>query len=253
MRSAESAEALSATFASDANSVEILQNDNLRGAREGDVIILGCQPRQIRDVLGVAGMKDAVRGKLLISILAGVTIPQIEEILYGSASKTELDMEDRCRTVRAMPNTACAKLESMTLIMTQTPPIPSVMSQLVTWIFSQVGQVAQISPAIMDAGTALCGSGPAFFAIMLEAIVDGAVAVGIRRQEALRMAAYTMRGTAGLVLGGEHPAVIRDNVTTPGGSTIKGCLVMEENKVRGTVANALIQATLAAKQQGQEE
>jgi len=102
----------------------------------------------------------------------------------------------------------------------------------------------------MDVSTALCGSGPAFFALMLEAAIDGAVAMGMPRAEAQKMAAQTMRGTAGMVLNGEHPALLRDKVTTPGGCTIGGLLVLEEGRVRGTVARAVREATVVASQLG---
>lgn len=252
VRRQESVNHLSTLFAPYADSLKVLQDDNLQGTRAANVIILGCQPPDVQEVLGVPGMRDALRGKLLISILAGVTREQMEEILYGSVSKTALDLEDRCRIVRVMPSAACSNRESMTLVMTQSPPVPPSMAEMVTWIFSQVGDVTCIAPSLMDAGTALCGSGPAFFAMMLEGLVDGAVTMGIRRSEAIKMAAYTMRATAGLVLAGEHPAIVRENVTTPGGSTIRGCLVIEEGRLRATLANALIQSTIAASQQGQK-
>jgi len=103
----------------------------------------------------------------------------------------------------------------------------------------------------MDACTALCGSGPAFFALMLEAASDGAVAMGLPRAEAQRMAAQTMLGAASLVLHGDHPALLRDKVSTPGGCTIGGLLVLEEGRVRGTVARAVREATVVASQLGQ--
>lgn len=84
----------------------------------------------------------------------------------------------------------------------------------------------------MDASTSLCGSGPAFFALILEAAIDDAVAMGIPRAQATCMAAQTMAGTAGLVLAGEHPAILRHRVATPGGCTIGGLLVLEEGCVR---------------------
>ncbi|KAI4156735.1 MAG: hypothetical protein LQ340_000049, partial [Diploschistes diacapsis] len=105
-------------------------------------------------------------------------------------------------------------------------------------------------PSLMDASTALCGSGPAFFSLMLEAMIDGAVAMGLPRREAQLMAAQTMKGTAGLVLEGQHPALLRDAVTTPGGCTIGGLLVMEEGWVWGTVARAVREATVVAEQLG---
>jgi pyrroline-5-carboxylate reductase len=152
--------------------------------------------------------------------------------------------------VRAMPNTASLIRESMTVIGSTTPPLPAQTMGLVTWIFKRIGEVVYLPPSTMDACTALCGSGPAFFALMLEAAIDGAVAMGLPRAEAQRMAAQTMRGTAGLVLNGDHPALLRDKVSTPGGCTIGGLLVLEEGRVRGTVARAVREATVVASQLG---
>ena len=102
----------------------------------------------------------------------------------------------------------------------------------------------------MDVSTALCGSGPAFYALVLEAMADGAVAMGMPRAEAQLMAAQTMKGTAGMVLNGEHPAMVREKVSTPGGCTIGGLLVLEEGRVRGTVARSVREATVVASQLG---
>jgi len=187
-----------------------------------------------------------LEGKLLISICAGVPVPQIEKALYGNSDP----VEGGCRIVRAMPNTASQIRESMTVIATPEPPLAPQASALVTWIFKRIGDVVYLPASTMDASTALCGSGPAFFALMLEATIDGAVAMGLPRAEAQRMAAQTMRGAAGLVLSGEHPALLRDKVTTPGGCTIGGLLVLEEGRVRGTVARAVREATVVASQLG---
>jgi pyrroline-5-carboxylate reductase len=209
--------------------VSILQNDNVKACWEADVVLLGCKPYMVNDILAVEGMKEALKGKLLISICAGVPVPQIEKALYGNSDL----VEGGCRIVRAMPNTASQIRESMTVIATPEPPLAPQSSALVTWIFKRIGDVVYLPASTMDASTALCGSGPAFFALMLEATIDGAVAMGLPRAEAQRMAAQTMRGAAGLVLSGEHPALLRDKVTTPGGCTIGGLLVLEEGRVRG--------------------
>lgn len=253
VRRPESVERVSSSLSAHHNSLKILQDDNLQGVRAADVVVLAVPPSAAADVLSVPGMREAMEGKLLVSILAGITVDQIEGMLYGGTLMDPSDNLNRCKIVRVMPNTACAIQQSMTLIMQPSPPLPPVMNQLVIWIFSRVGEIAHVTPTLMDAGTALCGSSPAFFALMLEAIVDGAVTMGIQRPDALKMAAYAMRGTAGLVLTGEHPAVVREKVTTPGGSTIRGCLVMEEGRLRATLANALIQATVAASRQGQKD
>lgn len=245
-------------------SLTVFENDNLRGVRQADVVLLSCKPQMVSTVLGggteseeseanrrgSSAMAEALKGKVLISICAGVAASQIEEILYGSISDRDPGAEGRCRIVRAMPNTASLICESMTVVATPTYKLPPAVSTLVTWIFSRIGRVVYLPPSAMDASTALCGSGPAFFSLMLEALADGAVAMGLPRAEAQLMAAQTMRGTAGMILEGEHPAMVREKVATPGGCTIGGLLVLEEGRVRGTVARAVREATVVASQLG---
>lgn len=205
----------------------------------------------VNDVLAAEGIADALKGKLLISICAGVPISQIENALYGrELSVAERSSPDFCKAVRVMPNTAAGIRESMTVIANSEPPLVDNDAKLVTWIFERIGQVVYLPASNMDASTALCGSGPAFFALMMEAAIDGAVAMGLPRKEAQKMAAQTMKGTAGMVLDGEHPALLREKVTTPGGCTIGGLLVLEEGGVRGSVARSVREATVVASQLG---
>ncbi|KAJ4294139.1 delta 1-pyrroline-5-carboxylate reductase [Kalmusia sp. IMI 367209] len=181
-------------------------NNNLAGVQQGDIILLSCKPHGFKDILGEAGVRDALKGKVLVSILAGVTQEQIESFLYPEGAP-----EDSCRVVRVMPNTASFVRESMSVIQTSTPPLKPEQHALVAFIFSSIGRTVTLPPSLMDISTALCGSGPAFFALILEAAADGAVAMGLPRADAQLMAAQTMRGTTGLVLeGGEHPAILRD-------------------------------------------
>ena len=250
VRRAQSAQRIRSSLPIDKHPLTILENDNLHGVQEADVVILGCKPQMVADILTAPGIRDALKGKLLISILAGVTVHQIEEILYESSSNEDPEKLGRCRIIRAMANTASFVRESMTIIAHSTPPLPEEDSQLVTWMFEQIGRVLHLPAASMDVCTALCGSGPAFMALVLEAIADGAVAMGLPRAEAQIMAAQTMRGTTGLVLNGEHPAVLKDKVSTPGGCTIGGLLVLEEGRMRGTMSRAIREATVVASQLG---
>lgn len=226
--------------------LRIVQNDNVSACREAEVVLLGCKPYMVEDILAEEGMREALEGKLLISICAGVSVAQIQEVLYGDS----VESAAKCHIVRAMPNTASGIRESMTVIAKSVPEIPLEASAIVEWIFERIGKVGHLPMSTMDVSTALCGSGPAFFALMLEAAIDGAVAMGMPRAEALKMAAQTMKGTACMVLEGEHPAILRDKVTTPGGCTIGGLLVLEEGRVRGTVARAVREATVVASQLG---
>lgn len=227
--------------------VMILQNENIKGVEQGDIIILGCKPYMLKDVLAVPGMREALKGKLLISILAGVPVKQIEDTLYPDGS---VPVSERATVVRAMPNTAAMVRESMTIIGTSNPPLPSEWDELVSWIFTRIGKVVHLPPAQMDVCTALAGSGPAFVALVIEGLTDGAVAMGLPRAEAQLMACQVMKGTVGMVENGEHPAIIKEKVSSPGGCTIGGLLVLEEAATRGVLARSVREATCVASQLG---
>lgn len=118
-------------------------------------------------------------------------------------------------------------------------------------LLESLGEVIELPESNADVLTALTASGPAFFYTMVEALADGAVAMGLRRKDALRLAALTMRGAAEMVLHtGTHPASLKDEVTTPSGCTIEGLHVLEEGNIRATLARALRVTTNKAKELG---
>ncbi|TQS35113.1 hypothetical protein Golomagni_04475 [Golovinomyces magnicellulatus] len=219
--------------------VEIRHGNNHHDAvAKGNFIILGCKPYVVHEILSAHEMKLALTGKVLISICAGVTVAQIYEHVDPSV----------CAVIRVMPNVASSIHQSMTVI--ESSQISEQESKLVTWIFSQIGTVIHLPNSQMDTATALCGSGPAFFAVVLESAIDGAVTMGMPRDEATRIAAQSMRGAAELILSGEHPALLKDRVSSPGGCTTKGLLVLEEGAVRAHVARAIREAATAARSLG---
>ncbi|KAL8960064.1 MAG: hypothetical protein Q9193_003172 [Seirophora villosa] len=251
-----SAKRVKSALSSHLSAVTILQNENLKGVQEADVIILGCKPKNLKDgILREDGMAEALKGKLLISILAGTSVESLEENIYGGATPAGQDPleKGRCRVVRVMPNTASLIRNSMTVIADSVPPLSPSQSTLVAWILSRIGRVVHLAPYMMDAATALCGSGPAFFALVLEAMADGAVAMGLPRAEAQMMAAQTMKGTAEMVQNGQHPALLREQVCTPGGCTAGGLQVLEDGKVRASLATGVRTASVAASRLGRGE
>ncbi|CDO69540.1 hypothetical protein BN946_scf184785.g45 [Trametes cinnabarina] len=238
----ESAKKLGAVFfnaGSLGRSVEIVCANNVQAARESNVVILW----QIAStILSEPGMKDALAGKLLISILAGVTIAQLEAMVGPST-----------RVVRAMPNTPCKIREGMTVVSTLAPSdAHDLEREIILNIFSAIGRCRFLEEKHFDACTALSGSGPAFACIFLEAMADGGVMMGLPRAEALELAAQTLQGAARMTLqAGTHPAQLKDAVTTPGGCTIAGLLAMEDGRVRSTIARAIQVATERASELGQ--
>jgi pyrroline-5-carboxylate reductase len=225
---------------------KIWTNDNVLACTSADIVLLACKPYMVGGILGAEGMKEALENKTLVSICAGISALDLEEALYGDVFDEDPVTSGRCRMIRAMPNTASSVRESMTVIASYNPPVPDDIQRVVDWIFTRVGQVTHLPENLMDAACALCGSGPAFFLTVLEAAADGGLAMGIPRAESIKMAAQTMKGAACMVLNGEHPSILKDRVTTPGGCTIGGLMVLEEGGVRGTVARAVREATVVA-------
>ncbi|KAI1654437.1 pyrroline-5-carboxylate reductase [Daldinia decipiens] len=250
VRRPESAKKVKQALWEHSSSVKVVQKENVASVMKSEVIILACKPYMVEDLLNEPGLSKALHGKLLISICAGVTVPQIEKILHGAVPEKDPEVDGRCRIVRALPNTASMVRQGMTVVANSEPPLSAHTSSLVTWIFKRIGDVIYLPAKNMDASTALAGSGPAFFSLVLEAAVDGAVSLGVPRAEAQRMAAQSMKGAAALVLNGDHPALLRDRISTPGGCTIEGLLVLEEGRVRGTMAKAVKQAAIVASQLG---
>ncbi|KAI0064642.1 pyrroline-5-carboxylate reductase [Artomyces pyxidatus] len=236
----ESAQKLDLTFPR--GQVEVTLGQNVKSVEEADVVLLCCKPQLAHSILQEEGMKEALEGKLLISILAGVTIAQLSDWVPSTT-----------RVIRAMPNTPCRIREGMTIVSTLPPSMTADRDRtILLQIFSSIGRVRILDEKHFDACTALSGSGPAFACIFLEAMADGGVMMGLPRAEALELAAQTLQGAARMALQpGAHPAQIKDSVTTPGGCTIAGLLALEDGRVRSTIARAIQVATERASELGQ--
>ncbi|KAJ8078682.1 delta 1-pyrroline-5-carboxylate reductase [Marasmius tenuissimus] len=222
--------------------IEVVYSRNVEAVKQADVVLLCCKPQLAHVVLNEPGMKEALDGKLLISILAGVTISQ----LSSWANPTT-------KVIRAMPNTPCKIREGMTVVSTIPPSSNEELDrEIVLKIFSSIGRCRFLDEKHFDACTALSGSGPAFACIFLEAMADGGVMMGLPRPEALELAAQTLQGAARMVLqSGSHPSQLKDAVTTPGGCTIAGLLALEDGRVRSTIARGIQIATERASELGQ--
>ena len=243
----------------DEGTVAVVQGKTASVCAASDFIMLGCKPYMVSSILGQPGMREALSGKVLVSICAGVTNEDLEKAVYGDYNAEDTE---RCRFVRVMPNTAAKINESMTVIATPPKPLKDEDMSVVEFLFGCIGKVAELPADKMDAATALAGSGPAFYLLMLEGMIDGAVAMGMPRPQATLMAAQTMKGAAMGVTGGQfgddardtfagtHPAILRDQVTTPGGCTMGGLMVLEEEGVRGSIAKCIRRTTVVASKLG---
>jgi pyrroline-5-carboxylate reductase len=208
--------------------------DNVVAAHEADLAILCVKPQVARSVLADPDLKEALAGKLLVSIAAGTRLSQLARWVPGAA------------LVRAMPNTPSLIREGMTVI-SPGPGATEAQVEQVRRIFAAVGRCRVLEEHYLDAVTALSGSGPAFACVIVEALADGGVMMGLPRDVAIELAAQTVQGAARLVLEtGTHPAALKDSVTTPAGCTIAGLLTMEDGRIRSTLARTIQEATQVA-------
>lgn len=207
---------------------------NAEAASAADVVLLGVKPQAVNEVLAEPALVAALEGKLLISICAGVRIERLEASAPGA------------RVLRAMPNTPAIIQEGMTVLSPGSTVTEDDLA-LARRMFSSVGRCRILDEKHLDAVTGLSGSGPAFACVIIEALADGGVMMGLPREVAVELAAQTVQGAARLVLeSGEHPAALRDRVTTPAGCTIAGLFMMEEGRVRSTLARTVQEATRVA-------
>lgn len=213
--------------------------DNLAACRDAEVVLVCLKPQRYAEVLDSPAMRSALAGKLLVSIAAGVTLETLATWLPETA------------LVRAMPNTPSLIGEGMTVLCRLPAGTANAADDeqlaVAEKIFASVGEVAELEPKLMDAVTSLNGSGPAFVYVMLEAMADGGVMMGLPRDVAVRIAAQVFRGAAAMVLDTDmHPAALKDQVTTPAGCTIAGILTMEDGRIRSVLARTVQEAAKVA-------
>ncbi|KAH6898081.1 putative pyrroline-5-carboxylate dehydrogenase [Thelonectria olida] len=251
VRSERSQQALSNEFEPHQHKLAVYRGENVKAAQQSHVVILGADPADIDTVLREDGLREALSDKLIISVVAGWTREKIEATIFGSETTKE-NQSGRGWVVRTLPNIAATVSQSLTAIEIDPtgPPVPDEYVQLTTSIFSKVGRAVHVPPRLMNATTAVGGSTPAFFAIIVDAMIDAAVAVGVPRDMAQTMIYQSMQGTASLLQSGIHPGILRDQGTSPEGCTIAGVMVLEEGAVRGHVGRALREAVTAARLMG---
>jgi pyrroline-5-carboxylate reductase len=243
---------LHAGVAADRISLSDVSEERLRdlGARHGvrvvgdnraltqgcDVLVLAVKPQVIGAVLGEIG-GDVRPTQTVISIAAGVPLRALEAYFPPGA-----------RVVRAMPNTPAMVQAGATAVAPGSHATDEDV-RIARELFEAVGQVVTLDEAQLDAVTGLSGSGPAYVMVIIEALADGGVKMGLPRSTALLLAAQTVLGSASLLLQtGDHPGRLKDMVTSPGGTTIAGLHRLEA----GAIRNALIDAVEAATQRSSE-
>jgi pyrroline-5-carboxylate reductase len=213
----------------------------MRGNREvaadAQVVMLCVKPDDALAALTAAG--DALRGKLVISIVAGLTIEHLQKAAG-----------EECRVVRVMPNTAVLVQKGASAYAAGRGVTEEDLA-VVERIFTSVGRAFAVKESLLDAVTGLSGSGPAYVYLFIEALADGGVQMGLPRELAMQLAVQTVAGAAEMVTETMmHPALLREMVTSPGGTTIAGLAALEHAGLRAGVMDAVRAATMRAEELG---
>ncbi len=241
LQAADPVEAAAAEFARQTGGRA--SNDNLAVAAGSDVLFLAVKPQHLLPVL--EQLAPALGSQhLVVSIVAGATLATLAQGLHVEGSQSQP------RLIRVMPNTPClvgAGASAFALGEGATAED----AQLVQRLLSAVGLAHQVDEKLLDAVTGLSGSGPAFVYMVIEALSDGGVNVGLPRPLATSLAAQTVAGAARMVLEtGQHPGELKDAVTSPGGTTIRGLQALEDHGTRAAFIAAVEAATRRATELG---
>ncbi len=222
-------------FLSDRYGIQVT-GDNARAAAASDLVLLAIKPQIFSQV--AQQVVDSLNGAVIVSILAGTALLQLESAFVGKA------------VIRAMPNTPAQVGAGVTAI-AQGQYVKPEQLDLAKTVLSAVGSVVEVPESMMDAVTGLSGSGPAYVALMVEALADGGVASGLPRNIAMQLAIGTVLGTAKLLQESKlHPGELKDRVTSPGGTTIAGVAVLEARGFRSALIEAVKTATGRSKELG---
>jgi len=218
-------------------------DDNCELAKKCDIILLAVKPQAMKIVL--EGIAEWVDDKtLMISIAAGIPIKTIAEHLSPDGSK-------KLGVVRTMPNTPALVHEGVTAL-AASHKVSAADLKVAHRIFEAVGKTVDVSESHLDAVTGLSGSGPAYIFMIIEALSDAGVKMGLARDVSNILTLQTILGSAKLALeSGKHPGELKDQVTSPGGTTISGLHALEKGGLRTTLMNAVEAATKRSQVLGQ--
>ena len=210
---------------------------NQQVVEQAQKVLLAIKPQVFQSV--VTALSPCQPEQLILSILAGMPLSRLEVAFPQQP------------IVRAMPNTPATVGAGMTAIAPGRHATDAHLKQART-IFESVGEVVEVPESLMDAVTGLSGSGPGYVAVLIEALTDGGVLVGLPRAIAQKLAIQTVKGTAELLQASDlHPAQLKDRVTSPGGTTIAGIAQLEDACVRAALIRAVQQSCARSKELGQ--
>lgn len=213
----------------------------MRTMQDSNVIILGCKPFMAEEVLGAKGVREALAGKLVISMLAGQSVEKLLGIIRSSATENETETETVDPIImKAIPNMGAQFRESMTILEEPGSNVPASMVEMTEWIFKQVGMIKYLPANLTGLGSVLVGATLAALTLPIEGLLDGCVAEGLKRGDAKEIVLQGIRGLSASLEAGTHPAVLRESISSPRGCTIQALLSLERAGARSDFAEAIV-------------
>lgn len=234
-------------FADQGAKVEIIVDNNIRAAGLADIVLLGHKPYSLNVVLGQRRMANALEGKLVISILAGIKEAQIHEVLASARA------EKPPYVIRVIPNIAAQIKQSTSVISEPDPNIPAVMVNVTKWMFEKVGKVSIVPESMFGLATVLTAACIALATVAIEGILDAAVVEGMPRPQAQELVSQCLLGTSMLLSESMHPAVLRETILSPRGCTIQAFTQLERSNVRSAFTDAVLKGTEYEKSMGRNQ
>ncbi|KAM0794845.1 pyrroline-5-carboxylate reductase [Usnea florida] len=235
VRSRTSLERLHHALGDDSKQINCVGGGDLVGTlRPADVVILGFPPNELNTVFATPGLADALRGKLVVSLLAGVSSAQLTSALQPG-TKPGPDHH----VLRVIPTVGATINDSVTLIAEPTSAGPQ-QQQVTAWLFEQLGQTQWLPESLMNEATGAGAACNALVMVAVDAIVDAGVAEGMPRATAMRLAAASLSSAAGLLVeGGMSPESLKEAMSVPKGITVNAVLELERGSVRAAVSEAV--------------
>lgn len=223
----------------------LLHEENCRAIEEADVVVLAAKPNKRGDILGAPGVRTALGGKLLISIMAGVSIAELRRVISQDGGRETC--ETQLQLVRAMPNMAAKIRQGVTRVTADWDTLKDENLQLTAWIFNQIGQLSIGAENTFDMSAVLVGCAGSLLLLAIDGLLDAAVIEGIKRSEAQDMVVRSAIGILNLIPAGHHPSLLREKIASPGGCSIRALAELERQGVRSAFTDAILAAAARSK------
>ncbi|KAK1845131.1 pyrroline-5-carboxylate reductase [Colletotrichum chrysophilum] len=236
-KTSRSAGMFSEALGEDAGRVKVIHGEPVKAAEEAGIVILGFKPYMAAGVFETPGFLDALEGKLVVSMLAGLTVKELNELALSNDVEKE---SKRCiHFTRALPTVACRYRQSMTVL--EVPDnLPDQETNVLESIFARVGKSRVLPPDLINIGSMLVAASIATISVPLDGLLDGAVAGGLKRSEARELVIQGLQDLVTVLENGEQTASVREAISSPRGGTIQSLITVEKAGTRGTFAEAVI-------------